>query len=519
MNSPKQIPKSVIFAVVAAIGCFLAAILAEPLFISASPVYLPPPVPSPMFCLTFDDSGSMSGSKRDAVKKAAKDFVQNRDLEKEKVGIVVFSTSSHILLPLSHDKSQIIATIDGYSDGGGTYFSDALEHSLQVFQNDSELSAEETRVKEVNEKIKERNEKNKKRRKQDELLNEQSVPKIVLFFTDGVNEDVDEALQQSEKLREHGVILIAVATMDGNRHYLEQMTADPQKVFMTSDQNIGDAFKQAEQVIAKITTSPTILTTHKDRDYLIPSYIQAILWSALLCFGMALLIVVVQNRILHKPLTNQLQIIILVLGAVVGGGIAGCCGVVVFNIVKLAFIGRIVSWGLLGAILAFGMSFFIPNLARKWALIGGGLGGILGAVGFLIFATIGDTSGRLIGATILGACIGAMIGWIETRFRNVWLMVMYDPRNFAQVNLGSQPVSVGSGNRDMIVIPGTEKSVGVFQVVGDKVQYKNNFGTQWLIPGHHIKIGQVELVVCSKDVPFSPSKFYPMKMSKARKLQ
>ncbi|MDR1493433.1 MAG: VWA domain-containing protein [Planctomycetaceae bacterium] len=516
MNPPKQIPKSVIFATVAAIGCFLAAIIAEPLFISIPPRYVPPQPPAPKFCLTFDDSGSMTGNKRNAVKKAAKDFVQNRDLEKEKIGIVVFSSSSQTLLPLSHDKTQIISKIDNYYSGGGTYFSQALEDSFQVFQNDSEVTDEENAIKEVNEKIREQNEKNKKRKKNTEPLKEQAVPKIVLFFTDGQNADAAEALQKSQKLRENGIILIAVATQDGNRQYLEQMTGDSQKVFMTSDQNIGDAFKQAEQVIAKITTSPTILTTRKDREYYIPSYIQAFLWSALLCFGMALFIVIVQNRILRKPAPDKLQVAILIVGAAIGGGIAGCGGDLAFNIVKLSFIGRIVSWGLLGAILAFGMSFYIPNLARKWALIGGGVGGILGAIGFLIFAIVGDTGGRLIGAAILGACIGAMIGWIETMFRNVWLMVMYDPRNFAQVNLGSQPVSVGSGNRDMIVIQGIGESVGVFQVVGDKVQYKSKSGAQTLAPGNHIKIGQVELVVCSKDVPFSPSKFYPMKMSRAR---
>jgi hypothetical protein len=97
-------------------------------------------------------------------------------------------------------------------------------------------------------------------------------------------------------------------------------------------------------------------------------------------------------------------------------------------------------------------------------------------------------------------------------------MVLYDSRTFSQVNLGSQKVTVGSASSDTVFVKDVEATAGTFRVVGDQVQYTDLHGTQSLMPGNRVKVGKVELVICSKDVPFSPSKFYPMKMSRAREL-
>jgi len=55
-----------------------------------------------------------------------------------------------------------------------------------------------------------------------------------------------------------------------------------------------------------------------------------------------------------------------------------------------------------------------------------------------------------------------------------------------------------------------------FLVVGNEIRYTDASGTHLLVPGNRVKIGKAELVICSKEVPFAPSKFYPMKMSRAR---
>ncbi|MGL6225185.1 MAG: VWA domain-containing protein [Thermoguttaceae bacterium] len=520
--------KPIIFALVAGLGCLIAAIIAEPLFIRPPLRYSPPPAPAPVFCLTFDDSQSMSGQKRNDVKQAAKNFVNKRDLEKEKIGLVVFSSSSRIQLPLSRDKSQVLAAIDSYYDGGGTSFTLPLQHSIDIFQNDPDVSDAEKRVREINEKIGEQNNRDAVKRRNRMPIPEQSVSKIVLFFTDGANSDQASALQKAQELREKGILLFAVATMDGDKNYLTQMTGDASRVFMTSDQNIADTFKKVEQEIEKIAPSQGNLLTGKqsgDREEFsrIWNLIQAVLWSGLLCFGMALTLIAAQNHFLRKPLFPTEQIIAVAIASLLAGFVAGGAGQLtysVFGMIRLGELARLVAWTILGALLARGTLFFIPNLnaAKAWQF--GALGGFLGVIGYWVMAfLLGEMGGRWLGAFILGAAIGLLVAFVETFYRNVWLMVVYDPRNITQVNLGSQTVTLGSGKYDTIFIPDVPEQAGRFHVVGDTICYTDVHGTQSLAAGGRLQIGPVELVVCSKDVQFSASKFYPMKMSTAKKLQ
>ena len=108
--------------------------------------------------------------------------------------------------------------------------------------------------------------------------------------------------------------------------------------------------------------------------------------------------------------------------------------------------------------------------------------------------------------------------FVETIYRNIWLMVLYDSRNFVQVNLGSQKVTVGSASTDTIFVSDTAPKSATFLVIGDNVQYTDSHGTQLLTPGNRIKMNNAELIICSNEVPFAPSKFYPMKMSRAIEL-
>ncbi|GHT21137.1 hypothetical protein FACS189419_01540 [Planctomycetales bacterium] len=253
-------------------------------------------------------------------------------------------------------------------------------------------------------------------------------------------------------------------------------------------------------------------------------------WSAMICFGIGILIMIAQNILLHKPPLVLQQCVPIIAGSAIGGGIAGFLAQLFYSISAAVLfaggetvimglfhsvIARSAAWAMMGGITAFGMSYCIANLNKLWALLGGLIGGALGCIGFLILTLIvGDAAGRLIGMSILGACIGAMVGWVESTFRKVWLMVVFDPRNVAQVNLGTQLVTVGGSNRDIVFIPGAEASAGTFLLAGNTVQYKSKTGRQNLNPGDRISIGKVELIVCSDDVQFAPSKFYPMRMSK-----
>jgi len=546
LNSIDMIPKSVVFAVVAALGCFIAALLAEPLFLGKTPTIIipqPPDPPSPYFVFCIDDSGSMSGNKREDVKDAAKEFISTRNLEKEKIGIVVFDRTSQVHLPLSKDKHRALSAIDSYRLGGGTVFSAPLQDALNLFEGETEITqinqTYRDRIEEINKAIGEVNqliEIGRIKGKEMERLLPQTVPKIVLFFTDGQpeHEPPQLGLQKAQELREKGIKIYAISTMDGDKNYLAKMTGDASQVYMVNDAHIKDAFKQMEQQInAELSAAqpdflrdvPKKQTADGSGDIEIiigtsrtKQILQSTVWSMLLCLGMCVFIVIVQNLLMRKPLFIPDQLATLCIGGAIGGLLAGFCGDTVFQIIPIVFIGRLVGLCILGAILAYAMSFYIANLDRKWALIGGVLGGFLGAIGFQIFANaLSGTSGRLLGAAILGACIGAMIGFVEQFYRNVWLMVVYDPRNFTQVNLGSRAITVGSGTSDTVFVKDVGTKAATFLMVDSEIRFADANGTQTLRAGDSVKVGSVEFAVCSKNV-VGIRKFYPMKMSRAREL-
>jgi Ca-activated chloride channel family protein len=479
MDTNFQIPKSVIFAVAAAVGCFVAAILAEVLFISS-------PLKKVTVIIAVDCSGSMSGNPMMESRAAAKAFVENVDLTNFSVGIMAFADRTTMLLNPSHHENEIKKAIDSLdcNTAGVGY-----ENETQPFTETKEIF------------------------KSKEYSNRS---KYLIVLADGVWERQDYAIEQAKECRDTNIGVVALGFGGADREFLKRVASSEEYAMFTDVNKIVEAFSIMAQKLTQSVLSNRNNQTSTDTKFSMFVFFQVITWSAMLCFGMAVLIVIIQNQFMRKTLIDQQQLVIFVIGSGLAGLIAGFGGEAAYQILRIGFLGRIIAWALLGAVLALGMSFYIPNLDRKWALLGGGIGGVLGSIGFLVFSLLGDTSGRLIGAAILGACIGAMIGLVETIYRNVWLMVVYDPRNFIPVNLGAQNVTVGSGKSDTVFIDGTAAKAGTFRTEGDKIRYTDSNGTQLLVPGNRVKIGTVELVICSKDVPFSPSKFYPMKMSRVK---
>ncbi|MDR1383569.1 MAG: VWA domain-containing protein [Planctomycetaceae bacterium] len=466
--------KPIIFALAAGMGCFAAALLAE-IFLWATQRGQP----AQAVCLTIDVSGSMAGSKLDEIKNSAKQFIEKHNLSKNYVALAIFSSVGKEVVPLTQNKKELFDNIDKLLAYGGTNFEDAISVSQKIMnENDSKHKA-------------------------------------VLIFTDGASSqgNSQKAIETSDELRKDGIRIFAVSTQDGDMPYLAGLTGSLDRVIGTQDGRFDEAFAQAEEMIsASLMGAGGNFAT-------IELFIRTDGWTVFLALGIALALVAIQNYFLKKALLSAQEGVLVIVGSIVAGIIAGTIGEIshqIFDFVKLGILGQMIGWTILGAILAYGMGYFIPNLNRMKALNFGAIGGFLGSFAFFIISISTEIGGRLLGAFILGSCIGLLIAIVETIFRNAWLMVMYDPRNFSQVNLGSQPVTVGSGKNNTVLIADIPVKAGTFQIVGDKVHYTNADGTQTLQSGNRIKIGNVEFVLCSKDVPFSPSKFYPMKMSKVK---
>ena len=165
--------------------------------------------------------------------------------------------------------------------------------------------------------------------------------------------------------------------------------------------------------------------------------------------------------------------------ALLGEALAGLVGGTFGQLIFLATSGgasweatsRILGWTVLGALIGVAMSLFIPNLRWHRGLLGGVLGGSFGALAFLLVSMgVGSVPGRLLGAAVVGFCIGLMIALVELAFRRYWLEIAFGPREVRTLTLGASPVSLGSDQRlASVYVPDCAPVALVYRVMGGRV--------------------------------------------------
>jgi hypothetical protein len=165
--------------------------------------------------------------------------------------------------------------------------------------------------------------------------------------------------------------------------------------------------------------------------------------------------------------------------------------------------GRVLAWALWGGALGWGLSAFVPNLRADRAAPAGAVGGMLGALGFLLAANVfGDVAGRLAGAAILGFCIGAMIVLAEVAFRRAWLHVSYGPGDAYDVNLGLRPLGVGSdAARSRVLAKNAAPVAALYSLteIGRVVLEEPESQNRVEVPiGDERKFGNVTITVCGE---------------------
>ncbi len=169
------------------------------------------------------------------------------------------------------------------------------------------------------------------------------------------------------------------------------------------------------------------------------------LWTALLAFGITLGLMIGQKLYLRQPFGFDKKIVFGCIGGSLAGLIAGGLGQLLYTGGGQGESARIIGWTILGACIGWGLSVVVPNLGRKKAAGGGALGGFIGVIAFVILAgAMSETWGRLSGAAILGFCIGLALALIEIVTRKAWLEVARGDNETWLVNLGEAPVRVGS---------------------------------------------------------------------------
>ena len=239
------------------------------------------------------------------------------------------------------------------------------------------------------------------------------------------------------------------------------------------------------------------------------------LWTSLLAVGMASLIVAAQNFLLHRALFSVKEAALVLGGGVLAGLISGAVSQHLFALGANSFAaqlspekaeeilpiiikaGQVVGWSLLGALLGFGLAFFIPNLPKFRAGFAGLIGGGLGAAAFLFaLAKSGEVTGRLVGAAILGLTIGVVVALVERLAREAALIVHWHENERTVINLGAEPVILGSSPEAHLYLPkhkGFPPITAIVTFREGRVQMENKLSnsTHTLAGGNKLQIGDL----------------------------
>jgi len=432
MGKLVNLKKVLIFGLLGAGGGFIGAILGEMLLAFTLPSPKPPLQVDVLFVL--DVTGSMD-KEIAGVRRGIQDFVsefssQNMDA---RVGLIAFRDR------LAGEEPQIL------SFSGQAFTSDTDSFSREVGKlqasggGDDPESSLDAVVLAAQQPLRE------------------NAEKVILLITDAPPKIPDRetpSIEEAERiLYDHKISQLHLVVQNNDSSAFAGLrNRIPGKFFsLAKTATRRQAFEQMLPGIAtairtgSIIRSKTVDSTNRFWSLIITTG----LWTSMLAIGVFLLLAMGQNRYLHRALLTVRQGIVGAGGSLLGGFGAGVVGQLFYGgvaiIAVLQLLGRIVAWAILGALLGRGMAFFVPNLKPNRAQIGGGLGGFVGAVGFLwAAAAFGDIAGRFMGAAILGFFIGLMIVLVEVAFREAWLEISYGPKENRTVSLGLEPVSIGN---------------------------------------------------------------------------
>ena len=454
----RSVSRPVFFGLCAALGCLLAGlILGEPLLSltkgnsTAQTVQLPQAI-----VLLIDNSGSMDGVKIVEVKAAAKSFVQRQDLKRNQIAVLGFGSQVQVGTPLTSDLNTIEQAIDSLQDGGGTLMNTAVTEAIAQ-------------------------------------LKTTNLSKSILLFTDGepgyrggnTEKLIKETLAAGKDAQSQQITLVAVGTGDANKDFLTQLTGDPNLVFFVNTGDFDKAFQKAETALANRQLVQSGDSKTGQQSLPIITLIVGT-WGGFLALGICLALIMAQNYTLHRRPLSPKEALIGVIGGMLAGLVAGAIGQLVFSlfpdIYLLNLIGKVIGWGILGALVGGGISFLVPNLNLPKGLLGGVIGGLVGGSCFLIVGNfLSEIIGRLLGVALIGFFIGLMIALIEQMTRHAWVTVEWTSNEKTTLTIGNDPIILGCSRDAHIYLNKAEGFLPVTAKIyqeGEKylIEYSSQYG-------------------------------------------
>lgn len=449
--------KPLFFGLSGALGALLGAVLGEiilALLLPAAPP--PPPAPPPVDVMFVLDRTSSMTYAMEGVKDGIEEFAEqfnSRGL-KSRVGLIAFGDHLN-----SEESAVLDFGGDAFTSDTGRFRAALAAVPLVDGGDEPESSLDAT-----------------------ELASRQAfrpaATKILILITDAAphipDRDVSSLGQVRDSLRAHGISqLHIVAPDDVARDYRPLQAAAPGQTFPLDEEG-NTKFDSVLSGIGDHIAQATIGGVASTRQFAPEAYWQIVLaislWTAVLAVGAAAALIFGQQFYLLRQFRFDGPVALGLAGGALAGVLAGGLGQMLFTGGGEGTSARILGWTLLGGCIGWGLSFFVPNLQRGKAAAGGAVGGCVGVLAYLPFAyLLGDWSGRIVGATILGSCIGVMLAIIEIATRRAWIEVLQEGYEKRIVNLGAAPVRVGSRETLELYIRGAAPEAFRFRLEGGRV--------------------------------------------------
>lgn len=448
-------------ALVCGVGALAFAALAEPVIARVFPTE-PVLVCTPtVVMLVLDRSGSMSEDPdddkllrvQDAIARFAARAREDVCVGDLSVGLVTFARDATLDVPPTGDLARLESVARDVVADGGT-----------IIENGIDLAASQLHGEDL-----------------------AAWRKLAFILTDAENYSSDaESLATSLRgALAGGVGVTAIVTEEGDHIDVFRNELGPDGVLLVEDAAIGETFfTEAEATVFRAS----IIVPERH-------FLATAVWTALVTAGIALALIVYNNRrnkrkrlLIARDLLAVLAALLLGLG--IGAVVQYLPSLGVFAPTRFGQSGEerglltdIVIWTTIGLLLTVGLASFriVPN-RRMLPAIGFGLVG--GAIAGLAYGSLGDLTvaddltfvPRLAAAAALGAIIGLAFNvFSETSAQYpVWLRVHYVSDGVNRYHpLGRTPLTVGGGSGADVYVHSEHPVVWRFWVEREQVVVDN----------------------------------------------
>jgi Ca-activated chloride channel family protein len=299
-------------------------------------------------------------------------------------------------------------------------------------------------------------------------MNWKSDQRILVFVSDAPFKNPDASGMNSEQLKKKLASKLQQLHFISNpadREYLDLKQAIPGKMFSLNEMsNNEEKFKEFMPLLAgKISTALNTLqgSGYDDQYEMIIKFV-FVLWTGVLSYAIAFILIFLQNRYLKKeyPLLYVAKKVWI---NFVVGCLAYLLGDFLFaqDLFGFQLLNRLIGWLLMGAVIGASVSKTVPNYSLIKAIQGGLIGGALGGLVFQMIAyTESDFMSRLIGAMALGFFIGLMIAIFENISKAMQLVINWGPKDTSYVSLGTNKVLLASHLDADVFLPKSKNPEG-----------------------------------------------------------